>query len=123
MALEVRRHMNPDGTYSVENYWTPLAGEEGLDAPIAVIQTGPCGGSIVLSNGQAYDVTPEHIQVSAVDPGLPQAIAYRIARIHEASGHLVKLVHGEDWAQHAPPTVEGGESGFRIVPGALIDES
>lgn len=111
MALEQIPHRQPDGTLRIENRWTPLEGE----STIHVIQTGPVRGYVELADGTAYDVTPEHIQVSEKD-GHVEAVHYRIAKMHEASGHLTHILHGPGWTGSAA-TIDGDESGFSIVAG------
>jgi hypothetical protein len=96
---------HPDGT--VENVWTP-----GPDGQIHVIQTGPVTGSVILADGTVYDVTPEHIQVDKAEHG--PAVAFHIAKTHEASGRLGKLVHGEDYDGPAL-TVTGDETSHGIA--------
>lgn len=50
---------NPDGSPHLINSWTPLAGE----SSIHVVQTGLIRGAFT-HDGQTYDLSPEHIQVS-----------------------------------------------------------
>ena len=104
---------NEDGSVRYNNSWTPLPGE----STIHVVQTGPVAGSVSLADGTVYDVTPEHIQVSEVDAGRHAVeVAYHIAKIHESSGRLTTIVHGDDWTG-TPATVQGDASNFTVVPG------
>jgi hypothetical protein len=100
---------NEDGSPRFNNSWTPLEGDE----TIHVVQTGPINGTLLLADGTAYDVTPDHIQVKAVHV---DAIHYAIAKAHESSGKLTEFVHGPNW-RGTPATVTGDETDFTVVPG------
>ena len=106
--------INDDGSVRYHNAWTPLEGE----STIHVVQTGPVAGSVKLDDGSVYDVTPEHIQVSE-KPGHPEAVAFHIAKMHESSGKLTQIVHGDDWTGTAA-AVSGDEAGFTVVPGSEV---
>lgn len=98
---------NEDGSDRYENQWTP-----GSDGQIHVVQTGPVSGSVRLEDGTVYDVTPEHIQVDKEEHG--PAVAFHIAKMHEASGKLTSLVHGPDHDGPAPVVV-GDEAAHEVV--------
>jgi hypothetical protein len=77
-----------------------------------LVRTGPVSGSVQLADGTVYDVGPEVIEHA---PGHGNAIAFHIAKMHEKSGHLTRIIHGEDYAGPLAVTVDGDESEFSLV--------
>ena len=105
-----------DGRIVEDLVVTPLDGEDTAH----VVATGPATGKVVLADGTEYDVTPDVIQVHQRHVGDP--ICHAIARQHEASGHLEKIIHGDGSepcaisgtdCTGAKVVVIGDESGFR----------
>jgi hypothetical protein len=108
MALvKTRIGNNEDGT---AKWHYEYSGPEGG----GVIKTGPVSGTVTLADGTVYNVTDEFIEHA---PGHGNAIAFHIAKMHESSGRLGQLVHGNLYA--GPPVmVVGDESNFTIETGA-----
>lgn len=66
---------------------------DGTDAAEDALITGPAAGTVTLADGTSYNVTPAAIHVAS--PEHAKAVAYHIAKMHEASGKLGELVHGD----------------------------
>jgi hypothetical protein len=106
MALtKAQSGVNEDGTIRYHYTWN---GEGG------VLKTGPVSGSVTLSDGTVYNVTDEYIEHA---PGHASAIAFHISKMHEASGRLGQLLHGNAYAG-PPVAVVGDESAFTFETGA-----
>lgn len=118
MLIKTGSHVETDefGTQLVVQDYT----WDDSDGAAGVLRTGPISGSVQLADGTVYDVSPDVIDHA---PGHAQAIAYQIAKVHERTGRLTFLLHGDRYDGDCRVAVVGDENEFEWAHSAGCDQA